>query len=1086
MRKGVVVARSTPRVDETVLVDMAGTASSITVGSPAWYAWLEHATTFAFRGAQGSFTARKERRGQTGWFWKAYRKHNGRLYRAYLGKSADVTLDRLHAIAQELAQNTLEPPVFEQADVAATLSVAVGDQPSQRLRTTHSSSTPPLAQAPSLLATKLFMPSARPQLVARPRLLARLEAGLGSKLMLLSAPAGFGKTTLLIQGLEAWRLRRAESVDVQASNHASLASPVAWVSLEAADSEPLRFWSYVITALDTFQPGSTAIPLRLLESPKPLPIETVLTPLLNAFSGLPTDAVLVLDDYHLIDAPAIHTALMFLLDHLPPRLHLVITTRADPPLPLTRLRARQQLTELRTADLRFTADEATAFLNDLMGLPLSDGDVAALEARTEGWIAGLQLAALALRDRTDHASFIAAFSGSHRFVVDYLAEEVLDSLPRHLQTFLQQTCILDRLCGPLCDALVLGSEPAANHGAQAYSQLVLEELDRANLFLIPLDDRRHWYRYHNLFAEVLRQRLVSGASAEAVALLHQRASSWYEAQQLISEAIDHALAARAFNDAARLIERIQWIVIAQNATSPTLAAWLAALPEAVVLAHPRLCLAQALLAKQNTVALLEQWVRQAEMAVERAAPEADSDTVRGELAAFQATLAMYSGHPETAIELARKALAAMPLDNTILRGTAMMIESQALLWQGNITGAEAAFGRIAGTVTLANLSGTIVAACSQAYLQRAAGRLEMARTTCQHMFERTIQLGAATMPDVGFIIVGLADLARERNDLPAAEQYVTNALALNAPSTDPLLRQLILLVQARLQYAQGNLDGALATIHEARQINHAASQLFDGILAGFAVQLALARGDAVSVDSFDGASADAATAVSRVSPLFMVYVAEHSRIAPIQALIAAGQTRSDTSLLQRALEQIETWHALAESSGLVWLRIKLYALEAIAAYTLGEEDRALAALEQALALADPERLVRVFVDEGAPIGALLAHVAGRRARGDPLRAYAEQLLAAFPASSGQGSTADASEAAHPSLRPQSSALVEALSARELEVLRLIADGHSNQAIADSLIVAVSTVKRHINNIYGKLGVQSRTQALVRARELQLL
>src|SRR6266508_1072047 len=688
MWKGVVVARSTPRVDETVLIGRDGAASSIAVGSPAWYAWLVDATTFAFRSAEGGFTARKERSGQTGWYWKAYRKHNGMLHRAYLGKSSDLTRDRLTAIAIDLAQRATEPPpesasvlgpaiatvdgelphltgarlpegtltfcftdiegstqLWEQHPQAMPAALArhdailhalitahhgvvfktVGDSahavfstapdalaaalacqralhaepwgetgpllvrmalhtgmavardgdyygaPLNRvarilalghgrqillsltteelvpgplprctmlrdlgthqlkdlrhaeqifqlvsadvptdfppLRTLASHPAPAPIQPLQLLDTKLYVPPVRPQLVPRPRLLARLDTGLAGKLTLLSAPAGFGKTTLLIQGLEAWGLRLVGSLDLQVSSLKSLASRVAWVSLDAADSDPLRFWRYVIAALDMLQPDSGASALALLQSPQPPPIETVLTPLLNALSTLPTDAVLVLADYHLLAAPPIHSALAFLLAPLPPPLHLILTTRADRPLPLTRLRARGQLTELRAADLRFTAEETAAFLTEVMGLPLSMDDVAALETRTEGWIAGLQFAALAMRDRTDHASFIAAFTGSHRFIVDYLAEEVFVRQPQHIQAFLLQTSILDRLCGALCDA-VLGlatkdQGPRTNVSdagdlafvagrsscLDSYSQLILDQLDRANLFLIPLDDQ---------------------------------------------------------------------------------------------------------------------------------------------------------------------------------------------------------------------------------------------------------------------------------------------------------------------------------------------------------------------------------------------------------------------------------------------------------------------------------------------------------------------------------------------------------------------------------------------------------------------
>jgi len=463
---------------------------------------------------------------------------------------------------------------------------------------------------------------------------------------LLSAPAGFGKTTLV----SAWR-----------ATAAGRAMPCAWVSLDAADSDPLRFWRYVIAALDMLQPDSGATALALLQSPQPPPIEAVLTLLLNALSTLPTDAVLVLDDYHLIDALPIHSALAFLLDHLPPQLHLILITRADPPLPLTRLRARRELTELRAADLSFTADEATTFLTEVMGLPLSMDDVAALETRTEGWIAGLQFAALAMRDRTDHASFIAAFTGSHRFIVDYLAEEVFVRQPQHIQAFLLQTSILDRLCGALCDA-VLGlatkdQGPRTNVSdagdlafvagrwsfVDSYSQLILDQLARANLFLTALDDQRHWYRYHHLFAEVLRSRLTSGALAETVATLHGRASVWHEQQGLIVEAVQHALAAHDWGRAADVIEA-NGPGMALRGQVYTVLDWLNVLPDSLVRLRPALCIIHALtLMFTDQLDAAEARLQDAERCVQPVMLSDQAQGILGRVAVIRANLVRYFG-----------------------------------------------------------------------------------------------------------------------------------------------------------------------------------------------------------------------------------------------------------------------------------------------------------------------------------------------------------------------------------------------------------------------------------------------------------
>ena len=911
--------------------------------------------------------------------------------------------------------------------------------------------------ATALLATKLFVPPLRPRSVPRPRLAEHIRAGLAGKLTLLVAPAGFGKTTLLSEAI---------------AGH-----PVAWVSLDAGDNDVSRFWSYVLVALNGLVPGIGDTTLALLRSSQPPTTEAIVTSLLNALTAMPRDAALVLDDYHVIDAAAIHDGLTLLLEHLAPRLRVVVASRSDPPLRLARLRARAELTELRAVDLRFTADEAAAFLATMLELPLSADEVAALEARTEGWIAGLQLAALALRDRADRADFIAAFTGSHRFVVDYLAEEVLVQLPPQLLTFLLHTSILDRLCGPLCDALLQADEPAADHRALTDGRVVLEQLERDNLFVLPLDDERYWYRYHHLFADVLRQRLLSDAGSAVVTALHRRASRWYEAEQLVPAAIQHALAAGAFDDAARLVEQIQWAVFGESAQGGPIAAWLAALPEAEVRSRSRLCLAQALLARR-TLPIMERWMQDAEAAVEHVAPQEDRQVRRGEIAAFQATLAMYTGDAEQASEHAQHALAVLPADNVFLRSTATMMLGQAQLLHGDFPGAEAAFGDVAATATSGNFSGAISAACSQAYLQRAQGRLQAALDTCQQMLDRANRLRAGTLPEVGFVLAGLADLARERNELPIAWQQASDALALNAAWADPFLRQIILLVQARVQQAHGDLAGARLILDEAKGIEHAASPLFDGILEAYAIQLALARGDTVAPEWVDANKPDEATAVSRLSPLFLVYVAEHSRIAPLQVLIAAGRVRADRALLLRALVEIAAQRRLAELSGLGWLSAKLHVLQALAAHALGDTAQAIAALEHALEQAAQEAYVRLFLDEGMPMAALLREATTRGSASEQVA----RLLAAFADTTGTEPGRTPGQV--PGTR--SSSLVEPLSVRELEILRLIAAGHSNQAIADQLVVAVSTVKKHVNNLYGKLAVKSRTQALARARDLDLL
>lgn len=439
----------------------------------------------------------------------------------------------------------------------------------------------------ALLSTKLHVPSTRPALVPRPRVTERLSMGMAGKLTLITAPAGFGKTT----AVSAWLDPHAEAETL----YPFVLRPrqVAWVSLDAADNDPRRFWTYVIAALDSVSPGLGETALPLLNTEQPV-MEAVLTTLINGLGGHGPRVVLVLDDYHLIETPAIHDALHFLLIHLPARVHLVIATRREPPLPLARLRVRGQLTELRVADLRFSSDEAAHFLNDVMRLSLHPREIAALEARTEGWIAGLQLAALAVRNRPHTAGMIEAFSGSNRYITEYLVEEVFTREAAHIQAFLLQTSILDRMCGPLCDAILGISDPAATDatvatpsGRGTYSQLLLDDLERTNLFLAPLDDEPGWYRYHYLFGDVLRERLLTGALDADVAVLHQRASAWYAAHGFPSEAITHAIAGRDWERAAALLSEHR-VELGRREPLQRVSGWIAQLPPALIHAHPDL------------------------------------------------------------------------------------------------------------------------------------------------------------------------------------------------------------------------------------------------------------------------------------------------------------------------------------------------------------------------------------------------------------------------------------------------------------------------------------------------------------------
>src|SRR5437588_5915645 len=523
----------------------------LTVGTPAWFAWLATASTFSFASEEGLFTARHERSSQQrgGRYWKAYRKQHGKLSSHYLGKSEVLTLERLQAAARSLAKPSASIPPAREAFVA----VPPAHSTAQRA---------PGDPFTTLLSTKLHTPRLRAQLISRPQLTEHLQAGIQGSLTLISAPAGFGKTTLLAQWREALRI------------------PVAWLSLETQDNEPVRFFSYLVAALQTLDPGIGTSALELLQTPQPAALESVLTLLTNDLSsGQTEDFALVLDDYHLITAEPIHRCVTSLVEHLPPRMHLVLATRADPPLPLARLRAGGQLSEMRAADLRFATEETSTFLQSVMRLELSPQEIDLVQSRTEGWIAGLQFAALSLRGRApSHVStYLASFTGSHRFVLDYLSEEVLAQQPAEVQAFLLHTSILDRLSGPLCEAVT----------EQGGGQAMLEVLERANLFVVSLDDERGWYRYHHLFAEVLRSHLLQAEPA-LVPELHRRASRWFEQHELTVEAVQHALAAHDLERVAYLIEQSA-LSLALRGQVHMVLGWLNALSEEVVRAHARLC-----------------------------------------------------------------------------------------------------------------------------------------------------------------------------------------------------------------------------------------------------------------------------------------------------------------------------------------------------------------------------------------------------------------------------------------------------------------------------------------------------------------
>jgi LuxR family transcriptional regulator, maltose regulon positive regulatory protein len=904
----------------------------------------------------------------------------------------------------------------------------------------------------SLVYTKLRPSQARPELVARLRLTATLEREPGRKLTLISAPAGFGKTTLLVE----WLRERTGGEGY-----------VAWVSLDEGDNDPVRFLSYLVAALrrtgeEEFGEGV----LAALLSPGPPRMEAVLGALINELTDLPGEVAVVLDDYHVIDSENVHWIVTFLLERLPENVHLVISGRVDPPLPLARLRARGQMMELHAADLRFTPEEAAAFLNDAMGLGLSAGDIAALEEVTEGWIAALQLAALSMRERKDVSDFIRSFSGGHRDVFDFLAEEVLERQSEPVQMFLLETSILGSLSGPLCDVVT-----GRNDG-----QRMLERLERENLLVVPLDDERVWYRYHHLFADFLRGRLER-ERPERLTPLHLRASEWYEENALVAEAVRHALSAGDHERAARLMESgvgQTWY----RGEVMTLLGWLRELPKEAMLRRPLLLVwyaaALMLLGRFDGV---ESLLREAESAVGGAgegqgeelwpvADEADPQHVLATAGAVRSLHARLQGNPQGAIEHARRALALLPEDNLDPRPFAALCLAEAYRDADDL---EAANSTFAETVELGLAAGhdyiALTAMGSLARLRMAQGRLREAQETLRQALGFAAEREAELLPAVGRVRIAMGELLYERDDLDGSERELTlgTELVERAGELEILTRGQVAL--SRVKWARGDAEGALKLAHEAARLareSGAPQAIVDADL--WKARLHLMR------DELQAAVSD----LERASSVGDVphSTRESERISLARLLIA----REDHDEALRVLDSLHEMAEVADGRSSV---IQIFTLKALALRDKDENNRAMDVIERALALAEPEGYVRTFVDEGPPMAELLSRVldAQQRGRLDSLRRvpahYLRKLLATL-------------EREAPSTAQPTTELPEALSERELEVLQLIAAGKSNRRIATELFVSVGTVKTHINNLYRKLDAHSRTQALARARELKLL
>ncbi len=760
-----------------------------------------------------------------------------------------------------------------------------------------------------LLTTKLYIPPTRPEFVPRLRLIERLNAGLPRKLTLISASAGFGKTTLVSEWLAGGERREPK---VRA----------AWLALDEGDNDPARFLAYFVAALQTIKPKFGEGIYAALQSPQPPPTELILTVLLNEIAALPDHFVFVLDDYHAIDSIPVDQLLAFLVEHQPPQMHLVIATREDPPIPLARLRARGQLTELRAADLRFTPDEAAEFLNRVMGLTLSAEDIAALETSTEGWIAGLQLAALSMQGRDDIAGFIQAFTGSHRFVLDYLVEEVLLRQPERVRNFLLQTAILERLSGSLCEAVT----------AQAGGRGMLETLERGNLFVVPLDDQRQWYRYHHLFADVLQAHLIE-TQPEQVSSLHRRASAWYEQNGYPADAIRHALAAEDFERAAGLIE-LAWSAMDLSYQSSTWLGWVKALPDELIRARPVLSVGYAwALLDRGELEPSEAWLQDAERRLDSPTDQmvvVDEEQFRSlpaSIATARAYRSLALGNVTGAVKYARLALELTPADDRTRRLQATSLLGLAQYTSGELQAAERSLSDLH---TNLRKTGDILTLIGITFLlaeiRVALGRLHEAESSYQQSFQ---SLRLATGPGepmplgTADLYRGLGELYVELGDLEAAAQHILTGQKLGEQTTLTDWPYRLCVSQARLKEAQGDLDGALALLDEAERVHIRAPLPDVRPVAALKAKVWVRQGRLTEVLTWareQGLSVDDD----------LRYTGEFEHLTLARALIASGKSDREAGPLDEAARLLGRLLQAAETGGRLGSAIQILLLQALA------------------------------------------------------------------------------------------------------------------------------------------------------------
>jgi LuxR family transcriptional regulator, maltose regulon positive regulatory protein len=890
----------------------------------------------------------------------------------------------------------------------------------------------PLEQSKHLLLTKFYVPPIRSNQITRPRLNELLNRGMDKTLILVSAPAGYGKSTLVSRWLKETGI------------------PSAWLSLDAGDNDPNRFLQYLLTAV---QPVAPSIGGGLLDMLQPAQHENAINNLTNELASTTDSFALVLDDFHVINSEAVMNMVVYLLEHLPYQKHLVLLTRIDPPLPLSRLRVRNQLVDIRADQLRFTHDEIAALLNEIMGLKISADDLYAIETRTEGWIAGLQLAALSMQNCKDIHGFVSAFTGSHHYVMDYLVEEVLRLQPKKVGAFLMQTSTLDHMCGPLCES-VINVDPEERVDGQA----MLEALEKMNLFVIPLDDERRWYRYHHLFADVLKKHLEQ-QYPQLVTVLRRRASQWFEQNGFIPEAIRYSLEAGDQDRAIKLIEQNGPFLLIGGELA-NLHNWINAV-ESRSKTHPWILIIKAWLCiLTGQPALAEEVLQSAEKLISSLEADTQIKIMQGAIATGRSYRSFMNGDTSQTATFARQAVEYLPdvdLVSRSIRSIATALLGEANLMIGELEEAKQActeakkIGQAAGDVP-----SVIIINCALGRIFTEQGHLHQAA----EIYAETLQI--ATRPDgkklvsAGEAYAESNQIFYEWNNLEAALEQVHYCLEICRQWGQETFHAKGLVMLARLEQVHGNAETAIKNMNMAERLvkEHRFAFKYTIWVKNALVRLWIEQGNLEKAS--DIVQESGITANDKIP-----YLREPEFLALLRLLLAQGDYITSLSLSKRLLQQAETGKRMGRV-------IEVLVLQALIFQGSKEVEQALAAMKKALSLAKPERYIRTFIDEGEPMVRLLHLARSRQIETQ----YVTDLL-------------NASQKASRITQPPSQLLSEPLTAREVELLKLIESGSSNQEIAEKLVISIATVKRHISNIYTKLDVKTRTQAIAIGKELKL-